>query len=368
LSAIFGGLGRLQERQDEEGVNSPPDPDYLGESPAFGLPQGKILVLNRAEVELLLDLDLLRIALGRAMQQVSLGQVSVPERIAAIVPERGLLYAMPAYLHGDSSLAIKIVSLFPGNAGMGLATHEAVIFVFAPDTGRPIALMDGTWITAVRTAAGSALSADLLARDDSRTLAILGTGVQARAHAHAMVRIRPIETIRVAGRNLQRAEVLAAELQTELSIEATSVESYSEACREADIVCATTHSPVPVVQLDFLRPGTHVTSVGYNTEGREIDSATVANALVVVESRKAALAAPPAGSNDLLIPISEGLIDPKHIYAEIGELVAGHTPGRTSPDQITFYKSVGIAAEDVVAATLVIEAARSVGAGRLVSI
>lgn len=322
-----------------------------------------VLVLTGAETRTLLDLDELRTALTTAMRDVSAGRASMPARIAAVVPERGLLAAMPAYVPGSGGLAAKLVSLFPGNAGTAVATHQAVVVVFDPDTGQPLALLDGTSITTARTAAGSALSADLLALPGARTMAILGTGVQARAHAHAMVRVRPIRAIRVAGRDRERAAALAAELQAELHTDVEARDSYAAACSDADIVCAATHSPIPVVHRDALRPGVHVTSVGYNTAGRELDLATVVDSVLVVESRDAVLAPPPAGSQDLLVPIEEGLIGPEHIHAEIGELLSGARPGRTSADQITLYKSVGIAAQDVVAANLVVTAARSAGVG-----
>lgn len=322
-----------------------------------------MLVLTGAETQSVIDLDALRVALAGAMRDVSAGRASMPARIAAVVRERGLLAAMPAYLPGDGGLAAKLVSLFPGNAGTALPTHQAVVIVFDPDTGQPVALLDGTAITTARTAAGSALSADLLARPEAGTLAILGTGVQARAHAHAMVRVRPIRRIRVAGRDRDKAMSLAAELRAGLDLDVEPTDSYSHACGEADIVCAATHSPTPVVHREFLSRGVHVTSVGYNTAGREIDSATVADAIVVVESRQVVLAPPPAGSNDLRVPIDEGLIGPEHVHAEIGELLAGVRPGRTSADQITLYKSVGIAAQDVAAANLVLTAARAAGLG-----
>jgi alanine dehydrogenase len=324
-----------------------------------------MVVLSRSEVESLLDLDELRAAVAEAMREVSTGQVSMPARIAATVPDRGLVAAMPAYLPG-AGLAVKLVSLFPGNTE--LPTHQALVVVFSPETGQPVALLDGTSITVARTAAGSALSAQLLARPDARTLAILGTGEQARAHAHALVRVRPIRTVLVAGRTRDKAAALAAELSAALPVAVEVAPSFADACRAADIVCATTHSPDPIVQRDFLRTGAHVTSVGYNTAGREVDSATVASSIVVVESRAAVLGAPPAGANDLRVPIEEGLIGPDHIHAEIGELVAGTRPGRTSPDQITLYKSVGIAAQDVAAAALVLSAARARGVGRTISL
>ena len=321
-----------------------------------------VLVLSRTQTESLLDLDALRDALRDAMEDVSAGRGSMPSRIAAMVPDAGLLAAMPAYMP-TGGLAAKLVSHFPGNTGGPLPTHQAVVLVFDAATGEPLAVLDGTSITTLRTAAGSALSAELLAREDARTMALLGTGVQARAHAEAMVRVRPIQRIRVAGRSRERAASLAATLRALLGIDVAAVDSYAEACVDAEIICATTHSPDPVVERDFIEPGAHVTSVGYNTAGREVDSATVTDALVVVESRPAVLAEPPSGSNDLRIPIEEGLIGTEHIHAEVGEILLGVKPGRTSPDQITLYKSVGIAAQDVAAANLVLEAARRVDLG-----
>jgi len=298
------------------------------------------------------------------MADVSAGRASMPPRIAAIVPDTGLLAAMTAHLQGSGGLAAKLVSLFPANAGTRLPTHQAVVIVFDADCGEPSALLDGTSITTLRTAAGSALSAELLAREDAATLGILGTGVQARAHAEAMVRVRPIQRIRVAGRRPDQVASLCSSLQDDLGIPALPTNSYAEACADADLICAATHSPDPVVHREYLSPGAHVTSVGYNTAGREVDSASVTDALVVVESREAVLAPPPSGSNDLRVPIQEGLIGPEHIHAEIGELLMGTRPGRTSTDQITLYKSVGIAAQDVAAAHLVVEAARERGIGQ----
>ncbi len=328
----------------------------------------RVLVLSRTETESLLDPDSVRGALRAAMVDVSAGRASVPDRIAAVVPSTGLLVAMPAYCPTGGGLVAKLVSLFPGNPDTALATHQAVVVVFDAGTGEPLALLDGTSITTMRTAAGSALSAQLLARPDAETMAFLGTGVQARAHAEAMLRVRPIRRIRVAGRNRDRAAALAQLLRDSLGVEVVSAATYAEACADADLVCATTHSPLPVVQRDWLEPGVHVTSVGFNTEGREVDSATVADALVVVESREAVLAAPPAGCNDLRVPMEEGLIGPAHIHAEIGELLLGSRPGRTSPAQITLYKSVGIAAQDVAAANLVLTRARAEGAGHQVDL
>jgi ornithine cyclodeaminase len=324
-----------------------------------------MLVLSGEQVRGLVDLDALSDALAGAMADLSAGRTSVPDRIAALVPEReALLAAMSAYVPSLGALVSKLVSLFPRNAAGPIPTHQGVIAVFDPETGSPIALLDGTEITAVRTGACSALSVKLLAREDAAVLAVLGTGVQARSHARAVVRVRPITDVVIAGRDRRKADALAAELVADIGVRARAVDSYREALENADVVCATAHAVEPVVRREWLAPGTHVTSVGYNPAGRELDDETVVDALVCVESRRAALAPFPAGSNDLIQPIRDGLITPEHVHAELGELVAGAKPGRTSTEQITLYKSVGVAVQDAAAAALVLAKARETGAGR----
>jgi len=327
-----------------------------------------VLVLSRREVEELLDVGALIDALAGAMADLSAGRAVVPNRVGAPVEDRdGILAAMLGYTPSTASLMSKLVTLFPRNAGTELPTHQAVITVFDPSDGRPVALLDGTAITATRTAAGSALATRLLARTEVATLAILGTGVQARAHATAVTRVRAFEELRVAGRDPDKAAALAEELAGQVGLRVRAAESWEAACDGADVVCATTHALEPVVRREWLAAGTHVTSVGFDPQGREVDDATVADALVVVESRAAALSAPPAGSNDLIQPIARGLIEADRIV-EVGELVAGTRPGRTAAEQLTLYKSVGVAVQDGAAATLVLEAARERGAGREVEL
>jgi alanine dehydrogenase len=311
-----------------------------------------VIFLSQADVRELLDLDALVDALADAHAELSAGKASMPPRIAALVAQQeGLLGVMPSYLP-STGLACKLVSLFPHNKDR--ETHQAVICVFDPDNGTPLAVMDGAYITATRTAAGSALATRLLAREESSVLALVGTGVQARSHARALTRVRDFSEIRVAGRERAKAEALARELGPA----ATAAGSYQEAIRGADVVAATTHSTEPVVRREWLSPGTHVNSVGLNPSGREVDDATVADSLLVVESRESALAPPPAGAPDL------AGIDPSHVHAELGELVSGAKLGRTSPEQISLYKSVGVAVQDAAAATLVLAAARERSAGR----
>ena len=323
-----------------------------------------MLVLTRQEVEGLLDADLLRAAVAAALADLSAGRVSMPTRIAAMVADRdGLLAAMPAYLPAANALTTKLVSLFPRNTDR--PTHQAVIVAFDAATGTPMALLDGEAITAARTAAGSALATDLLARKDAEVLAIVGTGVQARAHLRAVPRVRRFREIRIAARDPHKA--VAFGMLRDMDVGGARVvasATFADALRDADVVCACTHSPDPVVRRDWLTDGAHVTSVGYNTAGREVDENTVADALVVVESRAAALAAPPSGSNDLNWPIRDGRITRDHVHAELGEIVSGTRPGRANDRQITLYKSVGVAVEDAAATALVLRLAKERGVGR----
>jgi alanine dehydrogenase len=321
-----------------------------------------VLVLRRAEIEPLLDPDRLRNAIAAAMAELSTGRVSMPPRVAAIVAEHdALLAAMPAYLPSAGALTTKLVTLFPGN--VGLPTHQAVLVCFDPGTGAPLAVMDGAAITAARTAAGSALSADLLARTDARVLAVLGTGVQARAHASAVVRVRPFERLVIAGRHPEKAGALARALEAEIEAPVEDAQTFGDAVRHADVVCATTHAPEPVVRSDWVRPGTHLCSVGFNTAGiGEVDADTIARATVFVESRDAALAPPPSGAVDLIRAIADGRIEPDGVR-EIGDVVTGSARGRTSPDEVTLYRSVGVAAQDAAAAAMVLTEARRLGIG-----
>ncbi len=291
-----------------------------------------MLVLTRSEVEELLDLDALLDALAAAHSELSAGQASLVPRMGAFAGDVGILGAMPAYVP-SSGLGCKLVTLFPGNRDR--PTHQALIALFDPETGTPTALMDGTYITAMRTAAAAALATRLLARPDARVLAILGTGVQSSSAQEMFPRARDFAEVRVAGRG-----------------------EFEDAVRGADVVHATTASPEPVVRFEWLSPGTHVSSVGYGAGGSELDPAIVERAdVVVVEQRDSAFAPLPAGAPEL---------DPRgrDRVVELGEIVAGTALGRSSGDQITLYKSVGVAAQDLAAATLVLAAARERGVGQ----
>ncbi|MGZ4115766.1 MAG: ornithine cyclodeaminase family protein [Actinomycetota bacterium] len=328
----------------------------------------RMLVLSRSDVAPLLQPDALRRAIAAAMADLSAGRVSMPNRVAALVAEHdGFLGAMPAYLPSSNALTTKLVSLFPRNRD--LPTHQAVLVAFDAENGTPVALLDATEITAARTAAGSALSTELLAREDARVLAILGTGVQARTHAKAVARVRSFERVLVAGRDRSKAEAVVTEVRDEISPPVEAVDTFEEAVRAADVVSAATHADEPVVRWEWLRPGTHVTSVGFNSDGLgEVDAETVVHAALFVESREAALAPPPAGAVELIRAIADGLIDAGRVRAEIGEVVSGTAPGRSNDDEVTLYKSVGVAVQDAAAAAIVLEAARASGAGTEVEI
>lgn len=272
-------------------------------------------------------------AVERAMVDLSNDAVSMPPRVAAVVEPRGaILGVMPAYLPSSSALTSKLVSVFPENRDR--PTHQAMICCFDPDTGTPTAVMDGTLITAMRTAAGSAVATRQLARRGAGTVAVVGTGVQGGTHVDAM-RALGYDDIVVAGRTTPR--------------------SIEDAVRGADVVCLTTHAAEPVIDRAWLRPGAHVNSVGYNTQGAgEVDRATVDDAYVVVESRASAFAPLPAGAVELRHGVD---------VVEIGEIVSGRASGRTGDDQLTLYKSVGVAVQDAAAAALVLQAAVERGLG-----
>jgi ornithine cyclodeaminase/alanine dehydrogenase-like protein (mu-crystallin family) len=289
-----------------------------------------MLVLTRTDVEELLDLDKLVDALAAAHAELSADTAKLVPRVG-VWSGAGVLGAMPGYAP-SAGMGCKLVTLFEGNRDR--PTHQALIALVDPANGTPTALMDGTYITAMRTAAAAALATRLLSRPDSAVLAILGTGVQSRAAQEMFPRVRDFTEVRVAGRG-----------------------EYEGAVRGADVVHCTTGAAEPIVRWDWLEPGTHVSSVGYGHGGSELDPEIVARAdPVVVEQRDSAFAPLPAGAPELDPLGRDGVI-------ELGEIIAGTREGRTSPEQITLYKSVGVAVQDLAAAALVLDAARARGAG-----
>jgi alanine dehydrogenase len=286
--------------------------------------------------------------LAQGFADLSDGKVVVPGRTGVNTPD-GFFGTMPGWVPG-SPMGVKLVTAYHENPARGLPGHQALICLFDPETGTPLAVMDGTHITALRTAGGATLSAQLLARPEAQTLAIIGGGVQAISHAHLLPLVRDITEIRVWSRSPESAERVAA-VATRSQVVATA----EMAVRNADIVCLCTSAPEPTVRAEWIVPGTHVTSVGFHPPGGELDPALIERGRLFVESYDAFLP-PPAGCAEL-----QGI--DREIGTELGEVILGTRPGRESADEITIYKSMGHAMEDVVTANLVYQAALAEGAG-----
>lgn len=309
-----------------------------------------MLILSRSEVERLLSPPDLLAGLRDGFVAYSEGRASIPPRVAAVAPA-GLLAAMPGYVPG-AGLEVKLVSVFHHNPEHGLPGHQGLIALFDEADGRPLAVMDGLHITAVRTGASSAVAADLLARSSASVLCVIGAGVQGRSHLTAVASVRSFAEVRVASRSFAHASALAAEFG------AVAVESFEKAVGGADVVCLCTDAASPVISASWLAPGCLVASVGFNVE---VPPELVSAASVFVEWRGAAASAPPAGAAEL-----QG-IAPSSV-TELGEVLAGTKPGRRSESELILYKSTGLAVEDAVAARLVYARALAEGAGTEVSI
>ena len=308
-----------------------------------------ILMLNETEVQRLLDPDALLDALAEGFRALSSGLVDAPKRIGVSVPNTGFLLTMPAYQQGRE-VTVKLVSVFHDNTRLGIPSHQALICLFDPETGTPLSFMDGTYITALRTAGAAALSTRLLARTDTRVLAIVGAGVQGRSHLTMLPRVRPFSEIRIASRHFAHAEQLAA-----TDARARAVETAEEAVRGADVVCLCTNAGEPVISMDWLAPGMHITSVGYAPPGGELHPKVIEHARLFVETRLA-FEPRPVGCGEL------AGFDPS-VGTELGEVLLGRGLGRQSTDELTVYKAMGHACEDLAAASLVYHRAKQDGAG-----
>jgi len=285
-----------------------------------------------------------------AFRVLSSGQAVVPARthIEATQQAKGDALFMPCYIPGDGRMGIKIVTLFDGNSERGLPFIQAIVTVLDGETGRPLAVMDGTSLTAIRTGAVSGVAADLMARPDATTVAVFGSGPQARSQLAAVCEVRRIRKATVYDIDGQRGATFAQEMEQQLSIEVDVAESPSAALIAADVVCTATTSPTPVFADRDLAPGTHINAIGsYQPKVREIPGATVKRARVVVDHLPSAM----VEAGDLILPLEHGLIGKEHICTELGEVIAGRKMGRESPEQITFFKSVGIAVQDLAAAS-----------------
>lgn len=321
----------------------------------------QIRILSASDVRASVDMSAAIEAMRGAFAALADGSAIVPLRLP-LETEHGVCLFMPAHMTASGSTGAKIVSVNPGNTELGIPVIQAVVLVLDPQTGRILALMDGTWLTALRTGAIGGLAADLMSREDSSTVALFGAGVQARTQLEAVRCVRPIEEVRVVSSSGRTADGLVAELD---GLEARRVDDPSEAIERADIIIVATSSSTPVFDGSRVAPGTHVTGVGsFTAEMREVDTALVTRARVVVDQREAVL----AEAGDIAGPIADGVLDESVISAEIGEIVLGRAPGRTSPEEITFFKSVGNAVQDVAVAALVLERAEKAGRGVMVEV
>ena len=316
-----------------------------------------IRILSAADVRAALPMSEAIAAMRHAYGQLSAGTAVAPPR-QHISTDKGVTLIMPAYLPERSEFGIKVVSVYDENPNVDLPRITATVLVLDPTTGLPKAFMDGASLTAIRTGAGGGLAAALLAREDAKTVGLFGAGVQARAQLQAVLAVREIRRVNLISRTQASAEQLAAEISGWPDAPAVNLVATAQAVvADADIVLCATTSATPLFDGNALRPGTHITAVGtFVPEKREVDTTTVRRAhRIVVDSREACL----AEAGDLVIPDA-------HIDAEIGEIVNGDKPGRQSDDEITFFKSVGVAVQDAVAAAAVLAAAEVRGLGALV--
>lgn len=329
----------------------------------------KLRILNAQELRQSLPMTAAINGMKEAYAQLSAGQATLPLRTQLPVPtHEGVAIFMPAYLAASDDLAIKVVSVFPQNPQRGEPTIYATVLVLDASTGRPLALMEGGTLTAIRTGAGAGAATDVLARPDASIVAILGSGVQARTQLEAVCAVRPIQQVRVYSPNPTHAEAFAQEMTgrgAPIPPTIEVVDTPSAAVRGAGIICAATTSTTPVFNGRDLQPGAHINAVGsFTPQMQEVDAETIRRSLVVVDARPAVL----AEAGDLLVPLAAGDITENHIHAELGEILNGQKRGRTHPDQITYFKSVGVAVQDAVAARLALQGAEAAGLGTLVEL
>lgn len=318
------------------------------------------LVLSRGLVEELLRVEDCIEALRHAHVAFSHGGAIMPVRLTFPIHEQGVMGLMPAWVEGPQ-LGVKCITSFVANRERGLPALASTMLLLDAETGAAKAIMDGTVLTEIRTAAASALATDALARPDACRLALVGAGVQARSHLDAMAAVRTLTSVSVVARSIESAQAFVGEHSPRHpAVEFHAVESADDAVRSADLVCAVSLSRTPVISPASVAPGTHINAVGsHSPDAREIPGETMRDARVIVDSREANL----SECGDCMIPIAEGLFGPEHVSDELGELLTGDKPGRTSTDQITVYQSCGIAIQDVAAATVVYEKALAAGVG-----
>lgn len=320
-----------------------------------------MLALSADEVRRALPMRAAIHAVRRAMAQLSAGECTVPQRTHLDVPDHaGVALIMPSCIPAEGRMAVKVITLYDGNPPKGLPRIQALVLLFDAATGVPLAMMDGGTLTAIRTGAGSGVATDLLARSDARCAAVFGAGAQARTQLEAVACVRPIATARVYDPDPTLAERFAEDMSERLGIIVEPAPDPASAMHGADVVCTATVSRTPVFDDADVQPGMHINAIGsYKPDVQELPGATVARARVVVDYREGAL----AETGDLLAPIAEGRFGPDHVSAELGEIVLGRKAGRVSDDEITLYKSVGVAAQDLAAASEAFRRASELGLG-----
>jgi ornithine cyclodeaminase len=328
----------------------------------------QLRVLTATDVREALPMAQAVAAMQEAFRQYSSGEADVPLRTRLEVPgQSGLTLIMPAYLRRTGDMAVKIVSVFSRNPERALPTILAAVLVIDSSSGQPLALLEGASLTALRTGAASGAATDALARPDSAVLAVFGSGAQARTQAEAVCTVRAIRQVWVYSLDPSGAQRMIEQLRGHRPMpdDFRLAASPVEAAGQADVVCTATTSARPVFPDSALKAGAHINAIGsYTPEMQEIDPRTVQRARVVVDSRQAAL----AETGDLILPIRAGVITADHIHAELGEVLSGAAPGRTDADQITLFKSVGLAVQDAVAAGRALARAQELGLGQTVEL
>jgi ornithine cyclodeaminase/alanine dehydrogenase-like protein (mu-crystallin family) len=322
------------------------------------------LIVNQAEVPRLLPMKECIEVMARAFAALARSEAAMPQRQIVWLGDRsGALGLMPAHMAGLGALGLKAVSYFPRNEGTELDSHQGAVLLFESGRGRLLAIIDATSVTSVRTAAVSGLATRLLAREDAGDLALVGSGVEARTHLEAMLHVRKIRRIRVASKTPERARSFADRESKRHGVAVMACASVEEAVTGADIVCAVTSSREPVVLGEWLSPGAHVNAVGASVAtARELDTLAVLRSRFFVDRREAAL----SEAGDFLIPKAEGAVDDHHIRGELGQLLTGEVTGRLAPTDVTVFKSVGLAIEDLAAAQHIYSKARGSGFGKFV--
>jgi ornithine cyclodeaminase len=326
----------------------------------------KVLIVNQSEVAELLPMSECIEVMAQALATLARGEAIVPLRPVLWLPHRvGALGMMPGYLGDIKAMGVKVVSVFPGNHGTEYDSHQGTVLLFETEHGRLLAMMDASQITAIRTAATSGVATRLLARDDASDLAILGSGVQARSHLAAMLAVRDIQRVRVWSRNPDHARQFATSQSQKhgLTIEVSA--SVPEAIAGAGIICTTTAAPEPILQGAWLEPGVHINAVGSSVAfTRELDTAAVVKSRLYIDRRESTV----NEAGDFLFPQKEGAIDESHIVGEIGEILIGTVAGRQSDSEITLFKSLGLAVEDVASAYHIYKKAEVTGKGTWVEL